>query len=102
MRGLTRFLVLAASVGCAPTLPQVTEGDARAAGVPVAELRADRQTYVDKCSGCHRPFPPGKLEAARWPRVIDEMQAREEVVLSAAQRAAIERYLRLFARTAPR
>lgn len=78
-------------LACAASLPAVTAGDARTAGVPLQELRGARDRYVAKCSGCHRLYGPEEYEDDVWAFQVHDMTARAR--LTAADTAAILAYL---------
>jgi mono/diheme cytochrome c family protein len=79
------------ALGCAGSLPQVTVEDAEGTGIPLGDLRAGRERYVAKCSGCHELHPPGAYDDARWAREVEAMA--ERVRLEDQDRRAILLYL---------
>jgi len=86
-------LLLAALAGCAAYVP---EPDALMAGGDegrLADLRAGRQIYVSKCSGCHSLLPVDRFDAARWTEEVAEMQKLKKVRLSADDQARLLQYL---------
>ena len=86
-------LLLAALAGCATYVP---EPDALMAGGDegrLADLRAGREIYVNKCSGCHSLIPVDRFDAARWTEEVEEMQKLKKVRLSADDQARLLQYL---------
>ena len=84
------LLVLA---GCAIYLP---EPDALMAGGDegrLADLRAGRQLYILKCSGCHSLIPVDRFDDARWTAEVAEMMKLNKVQLAPADRDLLLRYL---------
>lgn len=91
-----RMLVLALAglaAGCTVNIPvpdaQMAEGDeGRLAG-----LRAGREIYINKCSGCHALHAVDAFDDARWAAEITEMTANRKVRLSEEERQLLLRYL---------
>jgi hypothetical protein len=87
------ILALAALTGCATYLP---EPDAQMAGGDegrLAELRAGRSLYVQKCSGCHALIPVDRFDDARWTAEVAEMVELSKVRLGAQDQAQLLGYL---------
>lgn len=59
----------------------------------LADLRAGRDLYVNKCSGCHSLIPVDRFDDARWTAEVDEMMKLKKVRLSADERDTLVRYL---------
>jgi nitrate/TMAO reductase-like tetraheme cytochrome c subunit len=92
VRAVLASLVLAGLfAGCAGALPVVTAGDAARSGVGLAELQQGRSLVAAKCSSCHRTPQPTEHKTVEWPKMIDEMAQRANVVGS--ERQAIRDYL---------
>jgi len=92
-RVVVLLLALAALAGCAVYLP---EPDAMMAGgdeVRLSDLRAGRQLYINKCSGCHSLIPVDKFDDAKWTAEVEEMVRLKKVKLSVEDRNQILLYL---------
>jgi hypothetical protein len=92
-RVVVPLLALAALAGCAVYLP---EPDAMMAGgdeVRLSDLRAGRQLYINKCSGCHALIPVDKFDDAKWTAEVEEMVRLKKVKLSVEDRNQILLYL---------
>jgi hypothetical protein len=92
-RVVVLLLALAALAGCAVYLP---EPDAMMAGgdeVRLSDLRAGRQLYINKCSGCHSLIPVDKFDDARWTAEVEEMVKLKKVRLTAEDRSQLLLYL---------
>ena len=61
---------------CAAALPVATEQDALLAGVPLPDLHAGRETYVAKCSGCHRLYAPAEYDDEAWAAHVPAMRKK--------------------------
>ncbi len=86
-------LALAALAGCVTYIP---EPDALMAGnddVRLETMRAGRQLYINKCSGCHSLIPVDKFDGARWTAEVDEMIRLKKVRLGDEERGRILTYL---------
>jgi hypothetical protein len=93
IRVVVLLLALAALAGCAVYLP---EPDAMMAGgdeVRLSDLRAGRQLYINKCSGCHALIPVDKFDDAKWTAEVEEMVRLKKVKLSVEDRNQILLYL---------
>lgn len=69
---------------CAAPIPRPTDADVLRAATQrpettLAELERGRSLYMSRCSGCHRPYPPGWLVPAGWPAQVDEMAERAKL-----------------------
>ena len=72
------------------------EPDALMAGGDEARLenlRAGRDLYINKCSGCHSLIPVDKFDDAKWTAEVDEMVKSSKVRLTADDRSRILAYL---------
>lgn len=56
-------------------------------------LRAGRELYINKCSGCHSLIPVDKFDDARWTAEVDEMVKTSKVRLTPEDRNRILAYL---------
>ena len=77
-------------------LPHPTPADADRArlswpSADVASLEAGRETFVQRCAGCHALPLPQQHTPAQWPAVVFLMGHRKK--LGAVELQAIERYL---------
>ena len=93
MKKAVLVLALAVLAGCAAYLP---EPDALMAGGDdgrLTDLRAGRDLYINKCSGCHSLFSVDRFDDERWSAEVDEMFRLKKVKMSAADRDLLLRYL---------
>ncbi len=67
---------------CATSLPPA----------PDPSLEAGRGLYAAKCQGCHRPYPPSKIDRAKWPSFLDRMAVKAKV--TPAEKSQIDAYVR--------
>jgi hypothetical protein len=74
--------LLGALVACATTL----------APAPDPSLEPGRLLYAGKCRGCHRLYKPSKIDAQKWPSILDKMAAKAK--LTPAEQAQIDAYVR--------
>ncbi len=56
-------------------------------------LRAGRDLYINKCSGCHALIPVDRFDDARWTAEVDEMVKLKKVRLTDEDRAQLLLYL---------
>ncbi len=90
------MLLCLLGAGCIATVPHADPA-VLAAARPLypdysAELlEADRDVFVDSCTGCHLLTPGKKLTVSEWPPIIDEM--RKEVAYDTETGERILRYL---------
>jgi hypothetical protein len=61
--------------------------------VRLSDLRAGRQLYINKCSGCHALIPVDKFDDAKWTAEVEEMVRLKKVKLSVEDRNQILLYL---------
>ena len=59
----------------------------------LSDLRAGRELYINKCSGCHSLIPVDRFDDARWTAEVDEMLKLKKVRMSDADRDRLLRYL---------
>lgn len=92
MKGLLA-LVLAALAGCTAYLPipdmVMADGD----DGRLFELRAGRDLYINKCSGCHALYSADRYDDEAWTFEVQEMIAKKKVRLTSSDRAQLLRYL---------
>jgi len=93
MKKATLVLALAALAGCMihipePDLMMAGNDDAR-----LSDLKAGRELYINKCSGCHALHPVDKFDDARWTAEVDEMFKAKKVKMYSDQRDQLLRYL---------
>ena len=65
---------------------------AACASIPLPE-REGVLLYRAKCSGCHRPYAPVEIKAAKWQETFAEM--RKKAKLNEAEAEAIQRYVEI-------
>jgi hypothetical protein len=93
MRIALPVLALVALAGCTVYVP---EPDALMAGGDeerLPDLRAGRELYINKCSGCHSLIPVDRYDARRWESEVDEMFRLKKVRMSVDERGQLLRYL---------
>lgn len=56
-------------------------------------LRAGRNLYINKCSGCHSLIPVDRFDDAKWAAEVDEMVQSNKVRLTPEDRSRILAYL---------
>ena len=91
------FIVLL--IGCASTLPNISDTDVSKvqlqwSGVTLEQLRADRELYIVKCSGCHGLYTPNQHSKEEWNLILSEMTIKSK--LNSNEREQIQRYLFIF------
>src|SRR4029077_14822366 len=59
----------------------------------LADLRAGRELYINKCSGCHALKSVDLYDDATWTSEVLEMVAKKKVRLTEADRTQLLRYL---------
>jgi hypothetical protein len=59
----------------------------------LADLRAGRRLYVDKCSGCHSLIPVDRFDDDRWEAEVDEMLKLKKVRMTDGDRGLLLAYL---------
>jgi mono/diheme cytochrome c family protein len=59
----------------------------------LSDLRAGRELYINKCSGCHSLIPVDRFDDARWTAEVDEMLKLKKVRMSIEDRDQLLRYL---------
>ena len=59
----------------------------------LTDLRAGRELYINKCSGCHSLIPVDRYDDARWTSEVNEMVKLKKVRLSTGDHDQLLRYL---------
>jgi len=59
----------------------------------LSELRAGRDLYVNKCSGCHALIPVDRFGDDRWRAEVDEMLNLKKIRLTPGDRDRLLGYL---------
>ena len=93
MKRLVLVLTLAALGGCVVYLPEPDMMMAGGDDARLSDLKAGRELYINKCSGCHALIPVDKYDDARWASEVDEMFKAKKVRMSAEDRDCLLRYL---------
>ncbi|MBI3854361.1 MAG: hypothetical protein HY293_01585 [Planctomycetes bacterium] len=93
MKRAALVLTLGALAGCAAYLPLPDPMMAGGDEARLSDLRAGRQLYIDKCSGCHALKSVDRYDDATWTSEVHEMLAKKKVRLSDADRDQLLRYL---------
>lgn len=91
-RAALAVLVLAAA-GCAVRIPEPTREMAAGDETVLAELKAGRRLYINKCSGCHALYPVDRYDDGKWAAEVDEMLRLKKVKLHEEERRRLLRYL---------
>ncbi len=92
-RGAALVLALGALAGCATYLPEPDPQMAGGDDGRLAELRAGRSLYVNKCGGCHSLIRVDRFDDARWSEEVAEMVKLKKVRLSAEDQTRLLGYL---------
>jgi hypothetical protein len=93
MKQATLALLALGLAGCGAYLPVP---DAQMAGgddARLADLRAGRELYINKCSGCHALKSVDLHDGATWTAEVQEMLAKKKVRLTETDRDQLLRYL---------
>lgn len=90
--------------GCAAPLAHATAADAARAeeqwpGTTVESLEAGRRLMTFRCTGCHGMKLPEKFSAAKWPKLLVDMQ--KEAKLKPEEKELIERFILTIATRPP-
>jgi hypothetical protein len=93
MKKAILVLALAALAGCAINIPEPDRMMAGNDDARLSDLKAGRELYVNKCSGCHALHAVDKFDDARWTMEVDEMFKLKKVKMSSDQRDQLLRYL---------
>jgi mono/diheme cytochrome c family protein len=93
MKRATLALALAALTGCMANIPVPDALMADGDDSRLADLRAGRELYINKCSGCHALISVDKYDDATWTSEVLEMVARKKVRMNDADRTQLLRYL---------
>jgi len=86
-------LALAALAGCMANVPMPDALMADGDDSKLTDLRAGRELYINKCSGCHALLSVDKYDDATWTSEVLEMVAKKKVRLNDADRVQLLRYL---------
>ena len=93
MRLAILVLALAALAGCMANVPMPDALMADGDDSKLSDLRAGRELYINKCSGCHALLSVDKYDDATWTSEVLEMVAKKKVRLNDADRVQLLRYL---------
>ena len=91
-----RRLLLVLALGLAGCVAYVPVPDARMAGgdeVRLADLRAGRELYVNKCSACHALFGVDRYSDREWREEVEEMLRLRKVKMAGDERDRLILYL---------
>jgi len=86
-------LALLALAGCMANIPVPDALMADGDDGRLSDLRAGRDLYINKCSGCHALLSVDKFDDATWTSEVLEMVAKKKVRLNDADRDQLLRYL---------
>ena len=86
-------LALATLAGCTAYLPVPDALMADGDDARLSDLRAGRDLYINKCSGCHALKSVDRYDDATWTSEVLEMVAQKKVRLNDADRSQLLRYL---------
>jgi mono/diheme cytochrome c family protein len=84
---------LAALAGCTAYLPVPDALMADGDDARLSDLRAGRDLYINKCSGCHALKSVDLYDDATWTSEVQEMAAKKKVRLTNTDRDLLLRYL---------
>jgi len=93
MKKASLILALAALGGCVVYVPVPDMMMAGGDDARLSDLKAGRELYINKCSGCHALIPVDKFDDARWTAEVDEMFKAKKVKMSNDDRERLLRYL---------
>jgi hypothetical protein len=93
MKRTLLVLAMAALAGCAVYLPQPDAMMAGGDDERLADLRAGRELYIHKCSGCHSLISVDRFDDAKWTSEVEEMFRLKKVKMSGEDRDRLLRYL---------
>lgn len=93
------FLFAAMLTGCSSSIPIPTEDDVRTFNtsgdsISVDELRANRELYITKCSGCHSLHVPSQFSKNEWALILPAMNLKSKLNTQESER--IKQYLTLY------
>lgn len=91
--GRLLFVLGLALAGCVANVPMPTSLMAGGDESRLAGLRAGRDLYVNKCSGCHSLFDVDRYSDREWAREVEEMLRLKKVKLGADERDRLLLYL---------
>ena len=89
-------------VSCTSAIPIISETDVPRAqllwkDITLEQLRADRELYILKCSGCHGLYKPDQYSVNEWNSILPSMNVKSK--LNSTESEHIKRYLSLFSKT---
>jgi|SRR2546427_4052465 len=92
---MNRFLpiLLFGLAGCVAFVPEPTAQMAGGDESRLADLRAGRELYLNKCSACHALHDVNRFSGERWTAEVDEMLKLKKVKLGRAERDRLILYL---------
>jgi hypothetical protein len=93
MKRTALVLAMAALAGCAVYLPQPDAMMAGGDDSRLVDLRAGRELYINKCSGCHSLIPVDRFDDAKWTSEVEEMFRLKKVKMTGDDRDRLLRYL---------
>ena len=59
----------------------------------LVDLRAGRELYINKCSGCHSLMAVDRFDDARWTAEVEEMVKSSKVRLTGDEKSRLLKYL---------
>jgi len=78
---------------CAAFVPDPDPSDAGGDESALADLRAGRSIYVEKCGGCHRLYDVDSYGDDAWRGHVQDMVREKLVKLTRLEHATLLRYL---------
>lgn len=82
-----------ALAGCMAHVPPPTAEMAGGDDARLGELRAGRELYLSKCSGCHRLYDVENFSDKEWRFEVDEMLSLKKVKLTGDEERRLVLYL---------
>jgi mono/diheme cytochrome c family protein len=79
--------------GCVANVPVPTPLMAGGDEARLAELRAGRELYVNKCSGCHALLDVDRFSDREWAAEVGEMFRKKKVRMTPEERDRLILYL---------
>ena len=92
MKRLLAVLILG-SAGCVANVPVPTPMMAGGGEARLSDLRAGRELYVNKCSGCHALRDVDRHSDREWSAEVHEMVRLKKVKLADLERDRLILYL---------
>ena len=70
------IILLVLFLACSPALYIPTQEVAEKTGIPLENLKAGRQLYVDHCGSCHMLYLPNQFTVTKWKNEMEAMRLK--------------------------